>query len=214
MDSTRAQETWRYYDTMGRETRTIVKCSDNIAGEGSPPRPGGVHTARSYDAFGNLAQVIEYAAQGEADNSGDFLTPPPTPDETSADRISSYVYDARNRQTDTLRSNLSYTALENGQYVQVELGRGNGVKVRHTDYDGLGRVRASTDAMNNVTRSAYNAVGQLIQVTEPARLVVKSGLSNPDPFLADSQVLTSPVTDLVLNAFGQTVTSDAQPRPQ
>ena len=170
-------------------------------------RPGGFHTARSYDAFGNLAQVIEYAAQGEADNSGDFLTAPPRPDETDADRISSYVYDARNRQTDTLRSNLSYTALESGQYVQVDIGRDSGVKVRHTDYDGLGRVIASTDAMNNVTRSAYNALGQLIQVTEPARLVVKSGLSNPDPFLADSQVMTSPVTDLALNAFGQTVTS-------
>jgi YD repeat-containing protein len=66
---------------------------------------------------------------------------------------------------------------------------------------------ASTDAMNDVTRSAYNALGQLIQVTEPARLVVKSGLGNPDPFLADSQVVTSPVTDLALNAFGKTVRS-------
>src|SRR5262249_57287051 len=45
------------------------------------------------------------------------------------------------------------------------------------------------------------------RVTEPARLVVKSGLSNPDPFLADSQVVTSPVTDLALNAFGQTLKS-------
>jgi YD repeat-containing protein len=207
LDSTRAQETWRYYDTMGRETRTIVKCSDNIAGEGSPPRPGGFHTARGYDAFGNLTQVIEYAAQGEADNSGDFLMVPASPGETGADRISSYVYDARNRQTDTLRSNLSYAALENGQYVQVAIGRDSGVKVRHTDYDGLGRVIANTDAMNNITGSAYNALGQLMQVTEPARLVVKSGLSNPDPFLADSQVVTSPVTDLALNAFGQTVRS-------
>ena len=211
LDSARAQESWRYYDTMGRETRTIVKSSDDIAAEGSSPRPGGVHTARSYDAVGNLTQVIEYAAQGEADNSGNFLTAPPTPDETSADRISSYVYDARNQQTDALRSNLSYTALDNGQYVQVELGRGNGVNVGHTDYDGLGHVTASTDAMNNVTRSAYNALGQLIQVTEPARLVVKSGLSNPDPFLVDSQVLTSPVTDLVLNPFGQTVKSTRSP---
>src|SRR5262249_8846109 len=40
LDSTRAQETWHYYDTMGRETRTIVKSSDNIASEGSTPRPG------------------------------------------------------------------------------------------------------------------------------------------------------------------------------
>jgi YD repeat-containing protein len=211
LDDTRAQETWRYYDAMGRETRTIVKSSDNIASEGSPPRPGGVHTARSYDALGNLTLVIEYAARGEAGNSGNFLTVPPTPDETSADRISSYVYDARNQQTDTLRSNLSYTALENGQYVQVELGRGNGVKVQYTEYDGLGRMRASTDAMNNVTRSVYNALGQLIQVTEPARFAVKSGLTNPDPFLADSQILTSPVTDLVLNAFGQTVKSTRSP---
>ena len=194
---------------MGRETRTIVKSSDNIASEGSPPRPGGVHTERSYDAFGNLTQVIEYAAQGEADNSGNFLTASPTPQETSTDRIISYVYDARNQQTDTLRSNLSYTALENDQYVQVELGRGDDVKVRHTDYDGLRYVTASTDAMNNLTRSAYNALGQLIQVTEPARLVVKSGLSNPDPFLADSQVVTSPVTDLALNAVAEAVSPRA-----
>ena len=48
-------------------------------------------------------------------------------------------------------------------------------------------------------------------MTEPARLVVTSGLSNPDPFLVDSQVLTSPVTDLVLNPFGQTVTSTRSP---
>src|SRR4029450_10638942 len=39
----------------------------------------------------------------------------------------------------------------------------------------------------------------------------KSGLSNPDPFLVDSQVPTSPVTDLVLNAFGQTVKSTRSP---
>ena len=211
MDSTRAQETWHYYDTMGRETRTIVKHIDNIADENDPPRPGGVHTARSYDPVGNLTQVIEYAAEGEAGSSGNFLTAPPTPAETSADRITSYVYDARNQQTDTLRWNLSYTALDNGQYVPVELGRGNSVKVGHTDYDALGHVSASTDAMNNVTRSAYNALGQLIQLTEPARLVVKNGLSNPDPFLVDSQVLTSPVTDLVLNAFGQTVKSTRSP---
>ena len=211
LDSTRAQETWHYYDAMGRETRTLVKSSDNIASENNPPRPGGLHTARSYDAVGNLTQVIEYATQGEADNGGDFLAVPPTPKETSADRISSYVYDARNQQTDVLRSNLSYAALENGQYVQVEVGRGDAVKVRHTDYDGLGHMSASTDAMNNVTRSAYNPLGQLIQVTEPARLVVKRGLSNPDPFLVDSQVLTSPVTDLVLNPFGQTVKSTRSP---
>ncbi len=211
LDSTRAQENWRYYDLMGRETRAIVKSSDNIADEESPPRPGGVHTANSYDAVGNLTQVIEYAARGEADNSGNFLTVPPTPDETNTDRISSYVYDARNQQTDTLRSNLSYTTVENGQYDQVEVGRENKVKVLHTAYDGLGHVRASTDAMQNVTRSAYNSLGKLIQVTEPARMVVKSGLSNPDPFLVDSQVMTSPVTDLVLNPFGQIVKSTHSP---
>src|SRR5262249_27711859 len=33
LDGARAQETWRYYDTMGREAHTVVKCSDNIAGE-------------------------------------------------------------------------------------------------------------------------------------------------------------------------------------
>ena len=26
LDSTRAQETWHYYDMMGRETRTVIKC--------------------------------------------------------------------------------------------------------------------------------------------------------------------------------------------
>jgi YD repeat-containing protein len=211
LDNTRAEDTWHYFDTMGRATRSVVKCSDNIASEGSPPKPGGFHTARDYDAFGNLTQVIEYAAQGGADNSGNFLLIPPRPAESDTDRISSYVYDARNQQTDTLRSNLSYTVLESGQYVQVDVGRNSSVKVRHADYDSLGRVIASTDAINNITRSAYNALGQLIHLTEPACLAVRSGLSNPDPFLADSQVLTSPVTDLMLNAFGQTITSTRRP---
>ena len=88
------------------------------------------------------------------------------------------------------------------------------MNVRHTDYDGLGRVRASTDAMNNVTRSAYNALGQLIQVTEPARLVVKSGLSNPDPFLVDSQVLTVTGDRLGAQPFRPDREVHAQPRPQ
>ncbi|WP_187426872.1 putative Ig domain-containing protein [Nitrosomonas communis] len=211
LDSTRAQETWHYYDTMGRETLTIVKIHAIIHSEGQPSILLGFHTARSYDAVGNLTQVIEYNGFGGTDEDSNFLTVPPMPNEESADRISSYVYDVRNQQTDTLRSNLSYSALENGQYVQIEVGRDNGVNVQHTDYDGLGHAIANTDAMNNVTRSAYNALGQLIQVTEPARWVVKSGLNNPDPFLLDSQVLTSPVTDLVLNPFGQTVKSTHSP---
>ena len=61
--------------------------------------------------------------------------------------------------------------------------------------------------MSNVTSYEYNALGQVIQVREPARLAAKSGASNLDPFLAGGQVMTSPVTDLVLNAFGQVVTS-------
>jgi YD repeat-containing protein len=42
-------------------------------------------------------------------------------------------------------------------------------------------------------------------------LAVKSGLSSPDPFLADSRALTSPITDLALNSFGQTVKSTRSP---
>jgi YD repeat-containing protein len=204
---TRSQETWHYYDAMGRETRTIYKESDNIAAEGQPARPGGYHTARLYDAFGNLSQVIEYATLGEGGQAGVYV-PPALPSLSVNDRITAFLYDARGELAETDRDNLQYAAYDpaSGTYVMKNTGRTAGVMVSQSTYDGIGHVRTSTDAMKNVTTYVYNTLGQLVQVTEPARTVIRAGVLDPFADLS-APVVASPVTTLVVNAFGQVVRS-------
>jgi YD repeat-containing protein len=178
LDASRWRDTWHYHDVMGRETRTV----DAL----------GYQTARSYDALGNLSETVEYANAGAAGRSGEY-TPPGEPTQSSDDRITAFVYDARNQQITVLRKGLRYFGVSNARDVAAT--------VQSTTYDGLGKVLTQTDGLGSTTTSEYDERGQLRKVTEPARQVAADGVV--DPFR--NQVSRSPVTVLERDGFGNVV---------
>jgi YD repeat-containing protein len=187
IDASRWRDSWHYFDVMGRETRSV----DAL----------GHHTARSYDALGNLTEVAEYANEGGTGSSGDF-TPPNSPTESTEDRITAFAYNALNQQTEIQRMGLRYTSWNGSSYVAVNNARHVATTVQRTTYDGVGKVRTQTDGLGNVTTTEYNALGQITKVTEPARQTAAAGAV--DPFR--SQVDTaSPVTTLTLDGFGRII---------
>ncbi|MBX3604597.1 MAG: hypothetical protein KF788_04970 [Piscinibacter sp.] len=193
LDDSQWRDTWHYHDVMGREVRSI----DAL----------GYHTAYAYDVLGNLTQKIEYAVAGAL--GSDALTAPGVPVDSDEDRITGIVYDTLNRQSDVRRYNLTY-AKASGELEST--GRNGYLTTQHQEYDALGNVRASTDAAGHVTAMDYDALGRLIRVTEPARLVAKAGAV--DAFAAGNQVLVSPVTTLTTDAFGNVRSSQRDPGGQ
>jgi YD repeat-containing protein len=193
--SGRWRDTWHYYDVMGRQTRSI----DAL----------GHHTARDYDALGNLRETIEYANAGAAGSR--LRTVPDTPAQSADDRITAFAYDARNQQTQILRKGLRYVQRQgNGSvYAEVNNARRDATVTASMTYDGEGRLLTSTDALNNVTTTEYNALGQVSRVIEAARTTAAAGSIDNDPFL--NQVSASRITNLVLNAFGQVVKQTSGP---
>ena len=98
------------------------------------------------------------------------------------DRITGFAYNALNQQIRVDRYGLRYTdangtdhgvaywTWENGGY-WVDPDADVATTVKTTTYDGYGRVLGVTDGTGNVTSMRYNPLGQLLQVTEPARVV-------------------------------------------
>lgn len=188
IDGSRWRETWHFHDAMGREVRSI----DAL----------GHHTQRSYDELGNLEETVEYAETGASGASGIFV-PPDTPVADERDRITRFIYNALDQQTEIQRKGLRYSRWDaaTGVYVSVSNARNVATTVQSTTYDGLGKVRTQTDAFGQTTTTAYNALGQVIQITEPARLVAAA--NSVDPFR--NRVMGSPVVTMTHDAFGNVV---------
>jgi YD repeat-containing protein len=74
-----------------------------------------------------------------------------------------------------------------------------------TTYDKVGNVRTVTDALNNVTTTEYNALGQVTKIIEPQRWAAKGGVDNPVALGFDGIVLASPTVTYLLNIFGQAI---------
>jgi YD repeat-containing protein len=205
LDNTRSKETWHYYDLGGREIRTLTlsRPPDHILSD----RTEAYDTARSYDNFGNLQQVIEYAKANRNVDPTNSLTPPAIPSESTDDRITVYSYDALNRNTKVERLGLRYTAVDGaGHYTDVSNSRTTATTVSQTTYDPLGHARTQTDALGNVTTMEYNELGELTRITAPAHAVAGS---SADPFL--SQATVSPVTTFTYNAYGLIVATIQNP---
>jgi YD repeat-containing protein len=186
IDATRWNETWHYYDAMGREIRSI----DAL----------GHHTARGYDTLGNLIETVEYATVGASGTSGQHL-PPPLPAQHADDRILAYVHDARNQQIEVQRRNLRYMQWNGSSYVQMTVGRDTAMTVQRMAYDNVGNATSHIDAFGNTTSTSYDAVGRVIQVVEPVRTSAGSGV---DPFR--DHAAATPVTTMTMDAFGRVVT--------
>jgi YD repeat-containing protein len=177
------RNTYHYYDAVGRETRTV----DAL----------GYQTARSYDALGNLLEVVEFASPG---TTSPGVNVPDPPAQGAKDRITDFVYDAMNRQVQVQRKGLTYV---DSAGTLVTNGRDVATTTMTIGYDKLGHVISQADALGNVTTTEYDAIGQVTKVTEPARLAAAAGAL--DPFLTQNRVNASPVTTYVYNEFGQVV---------
>ncbi|WP_405060174.1 putative Ig domain-containing protein [Kribbella sp. NBC_01505] len=185
LDGSGWRDTWRYYDTMGRETRSVDTLNH--------------HTVSSYDPLGNLDRVVEYAEPGQ--QGSDSFNEPGTND-SDRDRIVAFSHNVLDQQTGIRRFGAAYSEFDTDKYVQVQNGRDVASTLQTFTYDGLGRVLNQTDAMGAVTTLRYNPLGQLDQVTEPARQT--AARAAVDPFR--SQAAATPVTMLTLDAFGNVVT--------
>src|SRR5262249_6394080 len=131
--------------------------------------------------------------------------------------ITQYAYNLLNQQTRVDRYGLRYTdanGVEHGvgnwtlgmSGQLVDLDDSEATTVRTATYDGYGRPLVVTDAAGNATAMRYNALGQLVQVTAPARLVAplaSNGENAVDPFR--DQLTDTLVTTMALDAFGRAV---------
>ncbi len=186
LTDTQSRTTVHYHDVMGRERCTVDGLNHVVKQE--------------YDVFGNLTQTVEYATPGETPT----LETPPAVADSNDDRISKFGYNALNQRDTVQRFGARYTQWNGTAYAAVNNARNVAVTLQSFSYDGCGRIRTQTDGLGNVTRTNYNALGQLTQITEPARAAVRPRSdASFDPFR--SERTSSPLTTLTLNAFGQIV---------
>lgn len=175
-----------YYDLTGNRTGTV----DALGG----------YTAMQYNALGQLSRQIEYATPLTSWNENTL----PSPSGSAKDRSTRFVYDAMGRTSQVIQ--------EMGQYWQQTtytgtdavstVAAGGDLVLSKVTYDGVGNTLTVTDAAGNVTTTQYNALGEVMVVTEPARATAKIGAV--DPF-ANPLITASPVTIYQVNAFGQVV---------
>ncbi|WP_053162413.1 RHS repeat protein [Pseudomonas brassicacearum] len=161
----------------------------------------GYYTRMEYDALGQLTRQTDYATKLASWNENAL---PAAPTVSVNDRRVRFSYDAMGR--------LSQTTVEGARFWQQSINATTGavsatlvtadLLLSRSTYDGVGNVKTVTDAQGNVVSTDYNALGQVIKVTEPARATAKNGAV--DPF-ASADVISSPTTTLLLNAFGQQI---------
>ncbi|WP_339488784.1 LysM peptidoglycan-binding domain-containing protein [Pseudomonas rhizophila] len=161
----------------------------------------GYYTRMEYDALGQLTRQTDYATKLASWNENAV---PTAPTASVNDRRVRFSYDAMGR--------LSQTTVEGARFWQQSINATTGavsatlvtadLLLSRSTYDGVGNVKTVTDAKGNVVSTDYNALGQVIKVTEPARATAKNGAV--DPF-ASAEVIASPTTTLLLNAFGQQI---------
>ncbi|SCZ19763.1 MULTISPECIES: LysM peptidoglycan-binding domain-containing protein [unclassified Pseudomonas] len=161
----------------------------------------GYYTRMEYDALGQLTRQTDYATKLASWNENAL---PAVPTASINDRRVRFSYDAMGR--------LSQTTVEGARFWQQSINATTGavsatlvtadLSLSRSTYDGVGNVKTVTDAQGNVVSTDYNALGQVIKVTEPARATAKNGAV--DPF-ASAEVIASPTTTLLLNAFGQQI---------
>lgn len=158
----------------------------------------GNYTRMEYDSQGKLSRQVEYA---NGLSSWDENTLPGNPLASVDDRSTRYDYDAMGRLIQVTQEGVRYwqQSINAQGVVSASAIVGNQV-VSRVSYDGVGNTRTVTDAMGNVTTTDYNALGQVSQITEPARITARNGAV--DPFAAGT-VLASPITTYAVNAFGQ-----------
>ncbi|PRN03014.1 hypothetical protein A0O30_19765 [Pseudomonas sp. LLC-1] len=177
--------TVNYYDLAGHRIGTV----DAL----------GYYTRMEYDGNGNLSRQVEYVTALASWSE----TTLPVARTSGNDRSQRFVYNAADRLIQTVQENVVYwrQSFAAGA-TRATMTRVTGdVIVSRSTYDGVGNLRTLTDAGGYVTTTEYNAAGQVVRVTEPARSTAKAGAVSP----FETPVLAAPTTQYGVNAFGQVV---------
>lgn len=145
-----ANDSWAvsryFYDKQGQRTASINAL--------------GYVSFKTYDAQGNVSSSTEYANAGSVDANGKLVMPI----NSSDDRTTLFAYDKANRQLSQTRINVGFsdgtTDISTGQ-------RSRGNVTTSVEYDALGNVISSTDALGNSSYRYYDVLGRLKAVAEP-----------------------------------------------
>lgn len=180
-------DTYHYYDEIGREIKTVDQA--------------GYLTTRSYDAAGELSEVIEHARALE-DMPRDPEDVPGAPlagdAGTGYDRVTRYTYDALGRR-------IGETQVRH--YRNIGGAEFNQDFVTWIDYDDEGRI-VSKDVDGVQTSTRYDELGRVISVEEAERDVLAMDVAAQMLLGADPATLyerASPYTSMVYDAFGNLV---------
>ncbi|HSV82081.1 MAG TPA: FG-GAP-like repeat-containing protein [Ramlibacter sp.] len=138
--------TTRVYDKAGRERETRDALN--------------YLTRRTYDSFGNLTELNEFAQAGSRVN-GSFVAPA----ESADDRKTVYAYNRRNEQTSETRKSVE---IRDGDSGASTIRRD--VTTRFT-YDAAGNQVSVTDARDGISYTYRDALGRIEAIAAPARTV-------------------------------------------
>lgn len=166
--------TTSYYDLRGQVIGTVD--------------PLGYVTTQQYDSAGNVIRHTEYANStgGNADPEQLVL-----PEGNIDDRVTVYGYDQLNRKTSETRLNVEYSDASDGS-VQNDHGAstdlppppvglagfygggfyGSSDVTTTYQYDAVGNLLSTTDALGGVTTSEYDALGRVVRVIAPSAEVL------------------------------------------
>ena len=203
--------TYTYYDALNRAVMVVTPTGDYTA-------PQGYVTTTSYDTFGDVGTVTQYAQA--ISTAALTSTPPalPSPGNSTIgfDRTTTYTYDALGRtlsRTDT--GSMTYTGGTLGQQGGniSNYTANNASSVVSYTYDGEGRVLTQT-VNGATTTTTYDALGRTLTVTAPARQVLISSwqsllTANPTWDLSNAAlyITVSPVTTYVYDAHGNALST-------
>ncbi|UZW62162.1 hypothetical protein [Lysobacter enzymogenes] len=182
---------YTYYDALGRVAMTVDA--------------EGYLTRRSYNATGELVESIDYAKPVATADLSATAPPalPPAGDALSGyDRVLRWGYDALGRKTREAATRHFQRSDGSGGLREV---------VSSFGYDGEDRlVRLDNDA--GTTTTVYDALGRIVNVTEPARRVVNdttagilAGNVNHDLATAWMHETAAPYTEMLYDGFGNLI---------
>lgn len=221
------------YDAMGRVTKetqvvrnatggtiqtgaSLFSYYDKVGNQVGSVDAMGYLTRNSYDALGQLQLSIQFS--NKLGSWGEVFLPS-DPAANSNDRRTAYGYDRLGRVTNVTLENVKtwrFGTTGNNYYTAtvaalsaVEVS--GDLVVDQRTYDNVGNILTLRDAADNVTTMGYNALGQMISLIEPARLVAKANQINSFENDIAQAVSASPQTTYALNAFGQIISETRSP---
>lgn len=174
LDNARNAVTSYGYDKLGRRVAT----TDAL----------GYITSMAYDAMGNLIRQVEYAKTGALASA--------TPSTTMGDRVTDYSYDLLGRKTAETRRGVAHTGVNAGAQQQGDVlyDKTSDLTTSY-NYDALGNLTRSTDALGGITYNFYDALGRVrATITPTVNLGVAATGAGANP--------VNPLTEFQRDAHG------------